>query len=148
MAQQTINIGTVANDGTGDPLRTAFDKANDNFTEVYAGLGVPDDSVTYAKLAPEFTDSIAQNDLSFGTETIHTGTVTGDSTFNILGVSQGVTKTAVFTGGTSLAFGGTVTSTYNVIAGEYDPALDNFIQVFATGTYPNQDFYITISQPV
>ena len=35
MAQQTINIGTVANDGTGDPLRTAFDKVNDNFTEVY-----------------------------------------------------------------------------------------------------------------
>jgi len=38
MAQQTINIGTVANDGTGDPLRTAFDKANDNFTELY-GFG-------------------------------------------------------------------------------------------------------------
>jgi hypothetical protein len=38
MAQQTINIGTVANDGTGDPLRDAFDKANDNFTELYAGL--------------------------------------------------------------------------------------------------------------
>lgn len=38
MAQQTINIGTVPNDGTGDPIRTAFDKANDNFTELYAGL--------------------------------------------------------------------------------------------------------------
>ena len=36
MAQQTINIGSVANDGTGDPLRTAFDKVNDNFTELYA----------------------------------------------------------------------------------------------------------------
>jgi hypothetical protein len=35
MAKQTINIGTVANDGTGDPLRTAFNKANENFTEVY-----------------------------------------------------------------------------------------------------------------
>ena len=35
MAQQTINIGTNANDGTGDPLRTAFDKINDNFTELY-----------------------------------------------------------------------------------------------------------------
>ena len=35
MAQQTINIGSVANDGTGDPLRTAFDKVNDNFTELY-----------------------------------------------------------------------------------------------------------------
>ena len=37
MAQQTINIGTTANDGTGDPLRTAFDKVNDNTTELYAG---------------------------------------------------------------------------------------------------------------
>ena len=36
MAQQTINIGTVANDGTGDPLRSAFDKVNDNFTELYS----------------------------------------------------------------------------------------------------------------
>jgi len=39
MAQQIINIGTTANDGTGDPLRTAFDKCNDNFTELYAGGG-------------------------------------------------------------------------------------------------------------
>jgi len=39
MAQQTINIGSAANDGTGDPLRTAFDKINDNFSEVYTELG-------------------------------------------------------------------------------------------------------------
>jgi len=38
MAQQTIAIGTVANDGTGDPLRTAFDKCNDNFDELYDGI--------------------------------------------------------------------------------------------------------------
>ena len=36
MAKQTINVGTVADDGTGDTLRDAFDKANDNFTELYA----------------------------------------------------------------------------------------------------------------
>lgn len=36
MAQQVINIGTSPNDGTGDQLRTAFDKCNDNFTELYA----------------------------------------------------------------------------------------------------------------
>jgi hypothetical protein len=35
MAKQTIGIGSAANDGTGDPLRTAFDKINDNFTELY-----------------------------------------------------------------------------------------------------------------
>ena len=39
MAQQTINIGATANDGTGDQLRSAFDKVNDNFVEVYTELG-------------------------------------------------------------------------------------------------------------
>jgi len=36
MAQQIINVGTVPNDGTGDPIRTSFEKANANFTEIYA----------------------------------------------------------------------------------------------------------------
>jgi hypothetical protein len=35
MAKQVINTGTVANDGTGDGLRTAFTKVNSNFTELY-----------------------------------------------------------------------------------------------------------------
>jgi hypothetical protein len=36
MAQQTVGIGSIANDGTGDPLRTGGGKINDNFTELYA----------------------------------------------------------------------------------------------------------------
>jgi hypothetical protein len=39
MAKQTINIGASPNDGTGTPLRTAFDYTNQNFTELYAALG-------------------------------------------------------------------------------------------------------------
>lgn len=39
MSRQNIGIGTVANDGTGDPLRTAFDKTNDNFIELYLQSG-------------------------------------------------------------------------------------------------------------
>lgn len=35
MAKQTISIGTSPNDGTGDALRTAFQKSNSNFTELY-----------------------------------------------------------------------------------------------------------------
>lgn len=38
MAQQTINIGSAANDGTGDTLRAAGTKINANFTEVYGDL--------------------------------------------------------------------------------------------------------------
>jgi len=37
MTKQTVNIGTVADDNTGDPIRDAFDKVNDNFTELYDG---------------------------------------------------------------------------------------------------------------
>jgi len=45
MAQQTINIGSSANDGTGDPLRTAFDKINDNFTELYGSTSEANDLI-------------------------------------------------------------------------------------------------------
>ena len=36
MSQQIIDIGAAANDGTGEPLRSAFNAVNENFTEVYA----------------------------------------------------------------------------------------------------------------
>ena len=36
MAQQNINIGSSANKGDGDPIRTAFTKVNENFTELFA----------------------------------------------------------------------------------------------------------------
>ena len=35
MAKQVINVGATPNDGTGDPLRDAMIKSNDNFTELY-----------------------------------------------------------------------------------------------------------------
>jgi hypothetical protein len=36
MAQQTINVGTAPNDGLGDPIRTAYQKCNSNFSELYS----------------------------------------------------------------------------------------------------------------
>jgi len=38
MAKQTINIGTTANDGTGNTPRVAGGKINDNFDELYSAL--------------------------------------------------------------------------------------------------------------
>jgi len=38
MAQKIINVGTVANDGTGDTIRGAFTNVNANFTEVYDNI--------------------------------------------------------------------------------------------------------------
>jgi len=38
MTQLTINLGSYANDGTGDDLRTAFTKVNTNFTDLYSKI--------------------------------------------------------------------------------------------------------------
>ncbi|MGY8867389.1 MAG: hypothetical protein ACKVJK_17460, partial [Methylophagaceae bacterium] len=45
MAKQIINIGSTANDGTGDPIRTAFQKAMSNFDELYTGSTADVDSL-------------------------------------------------------------------------------------------------------
>ena len=83
MAKQVINIGTTANDGTGDPIRDAFDKCNDNFTELYsddagdvgsiiAGTGISVNAatgdVTVTNSSPNAT---------------HTGDVTGSGALTI-----------------------------------------------------------------
>jgi len=39
MTKQTINIGTIQNDGTGSTLRDAGDLINDNFNEIYTAIG-------------------------------------------------------------------------------------------------------------
>ena len=39
MAYQSLGLGSSANDGTGDDLRTGGDKINDNFVEIYTKLG-------------------------------------------------------------------------------------------------------------
>ena len=83
MAKQVINIGTTANDGTGDPLRSAFDKVNDNFTELYtddagdvnsvnAGTGITVNSTTGAVTV---TNSLPN--------ATHSGDVTGSAALTI-----------------------------------------------------------------
>jgi len=39
MAKQSINIGTIPNDGTGTTLRDGGDLINDNFNEIYGAIG-------------------------------------------------------------------------------------------------------------
>ena len=66
MAKTVINVGTSANDGTGDPLRTAMQSTNSNFNEVYTLFG------NGSTLAVSGDVSV-----SGGTATIGSGAVTG-----------------------------------------------------------------------
>ena len=83
MAKQVINIGSVANDGTGDPLRTAFDKVNDNFTELYNDDAGDVDSVNgQTGVVVLDSDDIAEGATNLYNAT-HTGDVTGATALTI-----------------------------------------------------------------
>jgi hypothetical protein len=61
MAQQSINLGTTANDGTGDTLRAAGLKVNSNFTEVYSNVSLLQIYTTSAFGYANITYAIAQS---------------------------------------------------------------------------------------
>ena len=133
MAKQTINIGTTANDGTGDPIRSAFDKSNDNFTELYDGAGVADDSITYSKLADEFTTidpltAASTVDIDFSDAQVYTLTITEATTITFSSVSTGMVKDIIVTGDYAL----TLPTSLKEISGTYDGTVSNLIQVVST----------------
>src|SRR6056300_23488 len=80
MARQNINIGSSANDGTGDPLRTAFDKINDNFIELYGSdndINTLDANLNVNNFA--ITTGVTNGDITVtpnGTGNINLGSVT------------------------------------------------------------------------
>ena len=53
MTQQIIYVGAAPNDGDGDPIRTAFIKTNDNFSELYARVQVDAPSTLIGKAGDE-----------------------------------------------------------------------------------------------
>ena len=72
--QQVINNGTVANDGTGDTLRDATTKINDNFTRLYGDLY--DSSRVTSIVDSSYVESIIDSDhvmskVSLGTQSIN-----------------------------------------------------------------------------
>lgn len=83
MAKQVIGIGSAANDGTGDTLRDAFDKTNDNFNEVYADdfvttARIADSAITNALMADDAIDSAEIADGAIDTVHIADDNITHD----------------------------------------------------------------------
>ena len=77
MAKQIINIGRTANDRSGDPLRTAFTKVNENFTELYSAIGadvqIPIQTNNGGKFLTTNGTTLSWSDISQGSDTANTG---------------------------------------------------------------------------
>ena len=137
MAKQTINIGTTANDGTGNTLRDSFDICNDNFNEVYA-----DGFVSYSRLGNEFKTSatLSASDVDFSSAAVFTKTLTANDTLTFSNVSTGMVKDLVITGDFTL----TLPASVKTITGTYDGTVANLIQIVSTNGATEQ--WASISQ--
>ena len=69
MAQELINVGAAPNDGQGDPIREAFTKCNDNFTELFGGL-------------------VGSNAISNGNSVVQISTANGNISMSVSGTAN------------------------------------------------------------
>ena len=88
MSQANINIGTVANDGTGDPIRTAMTKINSNFGEVYSAFAFNTST----------NNVTAANTVTVGNSLYVTSSVNVGTYFTVNSTAASKTVNATFTG--------------------------------------------------
>ena len=114
MAQQTINTGTAPNDGTGDPLQTAFNKCNDNFTELYnadvAGYSNISNGTSNVRIASSGSNVTVGVG---GTGNVAVFATTGEYVTGLMSVTGNIT------GGNVLFGAGIVSGTGNITGGPY-----------------------------
>lgn len=109
MAKQTINIGSAPNDGTGDLIRVAMDKINNNFTEVYtsyvmSGALTVGDATTNSVVSNTggfYTGNSTAN-VTLNSTSLKIGNTTANHVANALGVyTTGLVNATSFRVGTS-----------------------------------------------
>ena len=117
-SQQQINTGTTANDGTGDPLRTAFIKTDHNFDAIYlagpVGTNVRISGNSISTL--QVNQDLALTPNGVANVRINNNTIPGANNTHFLGSATNRWRGA-FLGSGGLSVTGDVTVTGNVTAG-------------------------------
>ncbi len=163
MAYQSLGIGTNANDGSGDTLRSGGGKINDNFVEIYtligdgSGLctGVSATGSVLSLTAPNISGVVAGTQTSATITTLATTTVNGttlkggtlvlaagsitDTSGAISFGNENLTTTGTFTSGNLTC--GTITSTGASIV--FEGATPDAHETTLTVTDPTADRTIT-----
>lgn len=144
MARTNINVGTTANDGTGDTLRDAFVAVNAMTTEIYGNDFVThdmlnDDIVDHDELADRYTavqtisTTTASVDLDASSYSVFniTANLQSTQTLNLQNMKTGQVIDILATGTSTLTLTSDDTSeTFNNL-GEvtYDGSSNNHIQI-------------------
>src|SRR6056300_161474 len=87
MAKQSINIGSVPNDGTGSTLRDGGDPINDNFNEIYSAIG--DGTTLTAGTFLTTTNTVSITNKTFDTTNTFPTITIGDDTSTNFTLSLG-----------------------------------------------------------
>ena len=124
MAKQSIGLGSVADDGTGDTLRIAGDKVNDNFDELYTALG---DGSTLTSVAVTAINNATANELV----TIGATTTELDAEANLTFDGSTLAVTGALTVSTNATITGnlTVLGTQSILNTETLKVEDSLIEV-------------------
>lgn len=125
MALQTINIGTLPNDGEGDTLRTAFAKINNNFATLESSTTLTAIVATTANTGNVVVFSANANSFTQGTFQINSQQLIGNAnsavysnnsqnvTLNVSKVANSVTIN--HTAYSTIISGSAIINGYNVI---------------------------------
>ena len=98
MAKETVGLGTLANDGTGDTLRSGGTKINSNFSEIYTAFG---DGSSLSSLAVTALNNQTANRLT--TIGATTTELDGEANLTFNGSTLAVTGAVTVSGLTTLS---------------------------------------------
>lgn len=152
MAQQIINVGTNPNDGTGDTLRGAFVKTDDNFTDLYTNkqntlisgtniktinstslLGSGNVSVQATLVSGTNIKTINGNSILGSGDLTISGGITGSGTDNYIPRFNGTTaleNSQIYDNGTSVLVGTTTPHIGGVKFLIYEPSTPTIVGYF------------------
>lgn len=113
--QEIINIGTLPNDGEGDPLRVAFGKINNNFSNLFSTFVNTSDSYSTGNAAGQVIFETSANTFTMGEIFIYTADATTEEsqTIQLFAQVNQAGDDVKFTGYGSTFFGNAL-STYDM----------------------------------
>jgi hypothetical protein len=137
-----INVGTTANDGTGDDLRTAFIKVNDNF-QYMGNTGFNAGNI--AATGVTATSLSVSNGLTNAGAQIETGYQQSKPTANVaITVNTNINRVLLHPTGTIVSFGANVTLP-NVEVDGTIVSISSNVTIASLAVIPNWNGVVTVS---